>query len=162
MALGSAATALWARQALGRTLLFEKRYDAMVSEGRAFLAEHPSGEDAELTLRFVCAARALGHIAGPDPAPAPAAGRPRGKVEAPRPIFRQPPGYTDTALAAAVRGAVVAEAVVDQEGCIADATIVTGLAGDLDLAVLDALRFWTFHPATLEGRPVVACGLAPP
>src|SRR5262249_26090361 len=112
------------------------------------------GEEAETVRRLVCAARALGHIPGPEPAPS--AESREEKPEAPRPIFRPQPGYTETALAAGVRGTAVAKAVIDVEGCVADARIETGLASALALNLLDALRFWTFYPAIVQGKPVRA------
>lgn len=152
LALGNAITVRYAREVLGNALLLEKRYDALVSEGRAFLAENPYGVEADTERRLVCAARALGHVAGPEPVPCPASRDAR--TERPHPIFRPQPGYTESALAAGIRGPVVAEAIVDEEGCVADARIKTGLASDLDLAVLDTLRYWTFHPATFGEKPI--------
>jgi TonB family protein len=77
----------------------------------------------------------------PPPPPAPAVSRPQ-------------PRYTEVARRAAVQGAVIIEAIIDEYGRVADARILKGLPLGLDQEALTAVREWRFQPATLGGRPV--------
>ncbi len=150
--LGGPGLQSWGHQALGWIFLRREHYEDAVIEGRAYLEDHPAGEDAEIERRIVCAARSLGHIPPPELEPLP--GGPHGKVNRPQPVFRPKPGYTEATFAARLRGTVVAHMVIDSEGCVGNVELKTSLDPDLDQGVLDTLRYWTFRPATLDGHPV--------
>lgn len=77
-----------------------------------------------------------------------------GAVQRPVPLSRPQPRYTEVARRAAVQGAVVLEAIIDERGRVVDARILKGLPMGLDQEALSAVREWTFQPATLGGRPV--------
>jgi protein TonB len=77
-----------------------------------------------------------------------------GAVQRPIPLSRPQPRYAEVARRAAVQGAVIIEAVIDEDGRVVDARILKGLPMGLDQEALAAVREWTFQPATLGGRPV--------
>ena len=77
-----------------------------------------------------------------------------GSVKAPVAIIHTPPVYPEIAKRARVSGVVVIEAIIDKQGRVKNAKILRGLPMGLDQSALDALKQWTFHPATLDGRPV--------
>lgn len=77
-----------------------------------------------------------------------------GGVQRPQIIGRVDPRYTETARRARVTGVAVVEALIDWEGCVRSPRILKGLPMGLDKAALEAVRHWTFEPATLEDEPV--------
>ena len=77
-----------------------------------------------------------------------------GGVSRPEIIGRVDPKYTEIARRARVTGIVVTEVIVDWEGCVRHPRILKGLPMGLDKAALEAVRNWTFEPATLDGEPV--------
>ncbi|HEX6900362.1 MAG TPA: energy transducer TonB [Thermoanaerobaculia bacterium] len=77
-----------------------------------------------------------------------------GDVQRPQIIGRVDPKYTETARRARITGFVIAEAVIDWEGCVRRPRILKGLPMGLDKAAQDAVRHWTFEPATLDDEPV--------
>jgi len=77
-----------------------------------------------------------------------------GEVQAPRKLLAPMPRYTEIARRARIEGLVVVRATIDREGRVAEARIEKGLGFGLDEASLEAVRGWTFAPATLRGRPV--------
>ena len=76
-----------------------------------------------------------------------------GSVAAPRPIVKPHPEYTAEAMRARIEGKVVIEALVDEQGRVADARVVTSLPM-LDEVALAAAKQWEFTPALLNGEPV--------
>lgn len=77
-----------------------------------------------------------------------------GAVQRPIPLSRPQPRYTEVARRAAVQGAVIIEAVIDESGRVVEARVLKGLPMGLDQEALAAVGEWTFQPATLGGRPV--------
>ncbi len=53
-------------------------------------------------------------------------------------------------------GNVVVDVVIDEQGRIAQSTLVHGLGSAVDQAVLATLRNWTFSPALKNGVPVAS------
>ena len=45
---------------------------------------------------------------------------------------------------------------VDSLGSVVDEVLVKGLGNRLDQIVLDTVKSWRFHPATVDGQPVSA------
>jgi TonB family protein len=84
---------------------------------------------------------------------APEAVRIGGNIRAPMKIKHVSPVYPEIAKAAAVKGMVIIEALVDREGHVADAVVLRSIPL-LDQAALDAVRQWTFTPTLLNGNPV--------
>jgi TonB family protein len=77
-----------------------------------------------------------------------------GDVKRPEKLSGNLPVYTELGRKAGVSGAVIIEAVIDEQGDVAEATVVKGLPMGLDKAALDAIEGWKFKPATREGKPV--------
>jgi len=63
------------------------------------------------------------------------------------------PRYPPEASAAGIRGAVVAEIVVDPSGKVTDAKVVESIPL-LDEAALQAVRNWQYEPTVVNGEPV--------
>ncbi len=76
------------------------------------------------------------------------------EVVRPEKLFGHPPVYDDNARRSEVRGTVMVEAVIDEEGCIQKPRVCKSVHPSLDLATLDAVRRWVFRPAELNGTPV--------
>jgi TonB family protein len=150
--LGDVGLQSWGHAALSWISFQREHYDDAVVEGRAYLEDHPTGEGADIERRIVCTARSLGHVPAPELEPVP--DHPQGKVSRPVPVFRPSPGYTEGALAAHLRGTVIAESIIDGEGCVENVKILKSLDPDLDQNVLDTLRYWAFLPAAVDGHPV--------
>ncbi len=51
-------------------------------------------------------------------------------------------------------GDVIVNAVIDEQGNIADLTLLHGLSPAIDAEVLATVRTWTYAPATRNGQPV--------
>jgi TonB family protein len=77
-----------------------------------------------------------------------------GSVKAPVVINRVEPIFPDLAKKSRISGIVIVEVIVDHTGVVKDARILKPLPFGLDQAALDAVRQWTFHPATLNGNAV--------
>jgi TonB family protein len=100
--------------------------------------------------------------------PAPAAGRP---VDAPEstaagngadqqsagpafPVFSPRPPVTDRSLLPDSNRQVVVDVKVSATGEVLAATLVQGIGNELDQIVLNTVKTWRFHPATVNGNPV--------
>jgi len=77
-----------------------------------------------------------------------------GAVSRPVVLASAPPRYTKVALRARVEGAVILQALIDENGHVRDLRVLRGLPMGLDQAAVDAVRDWTFEPAKLQGRAV--------
>lgn len=69
-------------------------------------------------------------------------------------IHQVQPRYSELARRAALQGAVIVEAVIDELGQVTHVRLIRGLPMQLDLAAMDAIKQWRFKPALLDGRPV--------
>jgi TonB family protein len=58
------------------------------------------------------------------------------------------------AEASSLRGFVLLEAVIDEDGCVRQATVVKGAGTILATAAVKSIRRWVFEPATRDGHPV--------
>ncbi|HTQ86826.1 MAG TPA: TonB family protein [Candidatus Solibacter sp.] len=100
--------------------------------------------------------------------PAPAAGAP---VDAPHssaagngadqqnadpafPVFSPRPPVADRSLLPSENQEVVVDVKVSAAGDVLEATLVKGIGNALDQLVLDTVKTWRFHPATVNGSPV--------
>ena len=77
-----------------------------------------------------------------------------GAVTMPRIVKEQKPRYTEAAMRAKVAGTVEMEAVVDVDGSVSAARVLTPLHPELDEQALNALKEWKFVPGTKDGAPV--------
>ena len=83
-------------------------------------------------------------------------GTPAGaKVVDPVPVKKTNAVYPEDAKKQGVQGKVVARLKIGTDGLVKDARIVKSIRL-LDQATLDAVKQWTFKPATLDGKPVEA------
>ncbi len=68
-------------------------------------------------------------------------------------VHRVPPIYPPEAKAKGMEGTVVLEVVVDKQGNVAKARIISGAQIFAD-AALEAIKAWKFAPATSQGQAV--------
>jgi len=78
----------------------------------------------------------------------------RGGVTPPRVIHQEDPEYSDEARKAHFSGQVVVYIEVDPTGKVIHPRIMRSVGLGLDEKALDAVVKWTFHPGTLNGKPV--------
>lgn len=74
-----------------------------------------------------------------------------------------PPPYPRDALRAGLQGTVMLRVLVDVDGHPLEVEVEQGSGHrELDAAARKhVLRYWTFRPATVDGRPVQAVGIVP-
>jgi len=77
-----------------------------------------------------------------------------GDVKAPVLINRVEPAYTEEARQARIMGIVIVEATIGQDGLVKNVRVLKPLPFGLDQAAVDAVKQWTFKPATFNGQPV--------
>jgi TonB family protein len=78
-----------------------------------------------------------------------------GDVERPQLISSTEPVYPDAAQADKAEGRVVLDCVIDEKGQVTEAKVKTSSGReDLDKSAREAVRTWTYKPATLKGKPV--------
>ena len=70
------------------------------------------------------------------------------------PTFSPKPPVTDRGLLPASEKKIVVDVNVDEAGGVVSETLVTGLGNKLDQIVLETVKSWRFHPATVNGKPV--------
>jgi protein TonB len=92
---------------------------------------------------------------GPDPGPADN-GPIVFRVGMTRPeiVHRVEPRYTEAARKIGLQGVVIVQAVIDEQGRVADVQVLRGLRMGLDEAAVAAIQQWRFTPALLAGKPV--------
>jgi periplasmic protein TonB len=73
--------------------------------------------------------------------------------EGPVPIHRPAPDYPGWAKENGISGTVVLRVLVDARGRVKRVSVVRGIKG-LTEAAQEALRLWTFRPASTNGRPL--------
>ena len=77
-----------------------------------------------------------------------------GNVTPPERIKYVPPVYPAEAQSARVEGIVVIEGLIDDEGNVAQAKVLKGVALLLDSAALDAVLQWKYTPTLVNGVPM--------
>ena len=75
-------------------------------------------------------------------------------IIAPKVISRVEPEYNAEAKAARIAGVCILEALIDEEGNVADVRVLKPLPMGLAAAAAEAVRQWKFAPAMLDGKPV--------
>lgn len=75
-----------------------------------------------------------------------------GDVKPPAKVRDVKPVFPPEARTAGIQGVVIIEAIVADDGSIADARVVRSVAG-LDEAALGAVRQWRFAPTLMNGMP---------
>jgi general secretion pathway protein A len=87
------------------------------------------------------------------PGPAPPATRVGGRLQPPKLLSSAPPAYPPRALLDQVQGVVVIDALVDENGKVAEMQVLSG-PPSLTQAAMQALRAWKYEPARLAGQPI--------
>jgi TonB family protein len=77
-----------------------------------------------------------------------------GDVKAPALINRVEPIYPEEARKARIMGIVIVQATIGEDGAVKNVEVLKPLPFGLDQAAVDAVKQWTFKPATLDGKPV--------
>jgi periplasmic protein TonB len=77
-----------------------------------------------------------------------------GDVHAPKVVHRVEPAYSDEARRNRVSGIVILEVLIDATGHVTEVLPLKPLPYGLTEAAVDAVKQWTFEPATLAGKPV--------
>jgi protein TonB len=70
------------------------------------------------------------------------------------PVFSPHPPVSDRSLLPISNQEVVVDVKVGAEGEVLEVTLVKGIGNGLDQIVLDTVKSWRFHPATINGSPV--------
>lgn len=70
------------------------------------------------------------------------------------PVFSPQPAVADRSLLPSDERQVIVDVKVSASGDVLEATVVQGLGNGLDQIVLNTVRTWRFHPATVNGNPV--------
>ena len=80
---------------------------------------------------------------------------PGGEVRAARVLRRVEPRYPQAMIVARIRTAVVTvRGVIDRNGRLRNAEVVTSSYAPFNASVLESIEKWTFAPGTLRGEPV--------
>lgn len=69
------------------------------------------------------------------------------------PVFSPRPAVSDRTLLPASDQQIIVDVKVNALGEVLDASLVKGLGNALDRIVLETVRTWKFHPATVDGTP---------
>jgi TonB family protein len=80
--------------------------------------------------------------------------RPGAGITPPRILHEVKATYTEEARRAGITGQVDLEVVVQRTGSVGSIRLVRGLGAGLDQRAIDAVRQWSFAPATRQGTPV--------
>lgn len=78
----------------------------------------------------------------------------KGEVQHPRKINAPPPLYTEVARREGLQGIVILQALINEQGVVEEVEVIKGLPLGLTETAIEALKKWTFEPATLDGKPV--------
>ena len=70
------------------------------------------------------------------------------------PTYSPNPPVRDRSLLPQSETNVVVDVNVSAQGEVLDEKLIRGLGNSIDQAILDTVRGWRFHPATLDGTPV--------
>jgi TonB family protein len=80
-------------------------------------------------------------------------------IERPQLLTRVQPSYTEEARQARLMGVVILKTVVGADGHVEVVDVLKGLPKGLTENATEAIRQWTFKPATANGVPVPVCYL---
>ena len=80
--------------------------------------------------------------------------RPGSGIEPPSIRHEVKPDYTEEARRRNIRGDVLMEIVVKRDGTVTNVRVLRGLGYGLDERAVEAVKQWSFNPATRKGVPV--------
>jgi TonB family protein len=75
-------------------------------------------------------------------------------IRAPRPLDNPSPEYSEEARRQNLEGVVVLDVIVTSAGNVETIRVTRGAGHGLDEKAIQAVRRWTFKPATKDGKPV--------
>jgi TonB family protein len=75
-------------------------------------------------------------------------------IKGPVVLNRVEPKYPDIYRRAGISGIVIVEVAISEKGEVEGTRVLKSLAPGIDGAALEALRQWTYEPATKDGEPV--------
>jgi TonB family protein len=141
---------------LARLFLAKERWAEAVQASRTYLAAAGPKDAAVDQARIVlCLARGnLPEDSQASPESATDLVRTNVGTTPPVILFKIKPTYTKEARQAKDQGKVSVESIIDREGCVTHAHSLQGLPHGLTEAAVNAVRKWTFKPATKDGVPV--------
>lgn len=73
----------------------------------------------------------------------------------PRPVFQARPRYPSEMRRQRIGGEVHVEFLVDRDGTVRNAQVVSATATDFEEAAVEAVSAWRFEPGRKNGRPVI-------
>lgn len=77
-------------------------------------------------------------------------------IAAPMTLDKAKPQYTAEARVAGLEGEVTLSFIIDCDGNVHDISVMQSIGLDLEQKAIDALKQWSFAPATLKAMPVAA------
>jgi protein TonB len=80
--------------------------------------------------------------------------QPGGDVRSPELVRKVEPDYPEAARRARIEGVVILDAVITTRGDVEEVRVVKSAGPLLDSAAAEAVRRWSYRPATLNGRAV--------
>ena len=95
-------------------------------------------------------------IAAPQQEPTIGTGAGTENAEPAFPVYYPTPGVADRSLLPAVEQRIIVDVTVSALGDVTDEKLVQGLGNSLDQVVLNTVKGWRFHPATLDGAAVAS------
>jgi len=72
------------------------------------------------------------------------------------PVYSPRPAVTDRSLLPSSEQKIVVDVNVDSLGQVVSEKLVRGMGNELDQMVLEIVKTWRFHPATVDGKPVAS------
>jgi TonB family protein len=72
------------------------------------------------------------------------------------PTYFPHPSVTDRSLLPATEQKIIIHVTISSQGEVTDEKLVQGLGNNLDQLVLNTVKSWRFHPATLNGNAVAS------
>jgi protein TonB len=72
------------------------------------------------------------------------------------PVYSPRPAVTDRSLLPGSEQKIVVDVNVDAMGQVVSENLVRGMGNKLDQMVLEIVKTWRFHPATVNGKPVAS------
>jgi protein TonB len=128
-----------------------KRTDA--AAGRKKHPENAMQATSDLAINRNPAPAAGQPIATPDSTAA-GSGADQQNADPAFPVFSPHPSVSDRSLLPSSNQEVVVDVKVSAAGDVLEVTLVKGIGNGLDQIVLDTVKSWRFHPATINGNPV--------
>jgi len=111
-----------------------------------------------LALTAFLGASSFPLLGGPMLVSAEAGGKPMkvgGDVKRPKPVSTPAPIYPAAGKSSKAHGQTMIDCVIDEQGKVLQPTVLKSSGNqDLDKAAVEAVKTWTFLPATLKGKPV--------